>query len=202
MTDTAIPQDTKPIILYHGTLTKNVPYILEKGIIPRDKDFCERFIKTKGKGAPEWAKNSAKRRCLDTAGTISLSCNKDYAIDNCRAGLEAESYLIEGREKKTGKEVWEELRKENPCSVLTVTAPADVVPLSGGGKWEGESIGKIIKDATKALKGAFPEMAEDYAKKGKKFEEFTFKTFEEFTFGRIPPEWITDTEHVNGEKRN
>lgn len=187
--------DKKTITLYHGTLTKNVPSILEKGVIPRDEDFCEHLIETKGKDAPEWAKKSAKRRCLDTAREVSLSGNKDYAIGNCRAGLEAESYLIEGREGKTGKEVWEGLRKQNPCSVLKVTVPADVVPLSGGGRWEGEPIGRIIEDATQAFKGAFPEMAEDYAKKGKEFEEFTLKSLEEFTFGYVSPDWIVDVEH-------
>lgn len=187
--------DKKTIILYHGTLTRNVPSILEKGVIPRDEDFCEHLIETKGKDAPEWARKSAKRRCLDTAGEVSLSGDKDYAIGNCRAGLEAESYLIEGREGKTGKEVWEGLRRENPCSVLKVTVPADVVPLSGGGRWEGKPLGETIEDATKAFKGAFPKVAEDYAKKGKEFEEFTLKSLEEFTFGYISPDWIVDVEH-------
>ncbi len=49
------------VVLYHGTLTKNIPSILSCGIVPRTKEDCYGLVKEKGEGAKEFARKYALR---------------------------------------------------------------------------------------------------------------------------------------------
>ena len=171
------------VILYHGTLSENVPAILKKGILPRTREDCIKLVEELELEEEEEAYTFALVRCLATTGKVYLSGSKKYAIDNCRAGLEVEfeSVWIGSLrfDPVLAREALEELKKI-PCSVLEVEVPSEVVPKSGGGRWEGEPIGKIMKEAVPFMKAIMPELTEEEAK----------SRLKEFTFEKVPAEWI------------
>lgn len=173
-------QFEKPsIILYHGTLSKNVPKILEEGIMPRTAEFCHKLIEEKGEGAEEYVKKYALSRCLETTGRVSLSGSREYAIDNCRAGLESEVMLRASREGRKESEIWRDIKKEVPCSLVEVEIPREVIPRTGGGRWEGRPIGEILDSAYEVMKEIVPMTWEE-----------SKAHFQEFTFDEIPRGWI------------
>ncbi len=110
---------------------------------------------------------------------MSLSGSKQFAVDNCRASLETEAILESSRRSIPESQVWIEL-KRIPCSVIEVEVPNEIIPRSGGGRWQGEPIGEGLDKAFVALRGINPKIT---------YEE-TKAHFTEFTFDKIPPKWI------------
>lgn len=173
-----IPQ----VELYHATLSKNIPTILEKGIIPRTEEWCEKHIDSilgeyglTRRDVDEWVWKSPLIRCKETTGRVSLSGNMQYAIGNCRAGKEAEIMLRSAIEKVPYDTVYRRLLE--PCSMCIVDVPSDTMELIFD-----KPVGDKIREALEIFKKYDPKTTWEMAK----------EHFNEFRFPKIPREWIRE----------
>jgi len=105
--------------------------IKEKGVIPHTEKYCNEMVDgimddfglTRDKvpkGRWEWG----LKRCMESTTGVWMSPNKDYATQNCRAGLEGENDIISNvkgfKQKKSAppsRSLSLKWLDENPCCI-------------------------------------------------------------------------------------
>lgn len=128
---------------YHGTPRYNVAFIEEQGIVPRKPEGADALVDSilaehglTRKDVPEWVWKYPKLRWEETANRVYITGDKQYAIGNCRAGLEAEGDLrlnirswVMRRKRKKAPQTYESVMEMPPCFICKLRIPiSDIDP--------------------------------------------------------------------------
>jgi len=157
---------------YHGSWVGNIPSIKEKGLVSKPETECEALIdkilaeygETRD-SVPKYYWQYPLWRCLETAGKVHVTGDKDYAACNCLAGYEAEtqlrSHLEARREHRKMRYLTPEeaMRREMPCAICKVILDEKDIP-----KEQVDDIKERAIHAAKEMPEKFPtvEAALDY----------------------------------------
>lgn len=202
------------IILYHGTLTQNVPFILENGILPKPAEYGDiinyiseilfRFgIPLEGKTSRLW-KWGPLGRLQEAPCQVFLTMYREYAMSQATAGMEAERQLImhclqhlshkDPHIKKELKEVRVWNIPDEPASIITLSAPVEDLPVRTR-KHFIRTYEKYYEGSPKMERWTEMERTLEQA-----IEEHLAFMFREVRMPSVPRSWIIGHEDVTEER--
>ena len=197
----------RTISIYHATLKENIPSILQHGIVPRGGSFCEHLVEKHGAATHPSDLKLAIKRCQRTQGRVFTSGHRPYAVENCRASLEAEADLLRSKLRESYKrahnippdiapdlrtcwtireQIEQELKEKHPCSIVTLHVPCDTVPFEYNGKQTEMPLCTYLETLSLNLREKWPETT----------DEEVLELLGEITFTHIPKEWIHSVEDL------
>lgn len=149
---------------YHGSWVGNIPSIKEKGLVSKSEIECEALIdkilteygETRD-SVPKYYWQYPLWRCVETAGKVHITGDRNYAICNCLAGYEAETELrshLEARKehrKMRHLTTEEAMKREMPCAICEVILNEEDIP-----KEETDNIKERAIHAAKYMPEKFP----------------------------------------------
>lgn len=176
------------LTLHHASAEKNIPSIVEKGIIPKGKSACEQAIDgilsdlgLTREDIPDSIWKEPLERCKETESEVYLSIDEDYAKGNCLAGLEAEYQLRAKIRRERGEDTSPKaVMGEIQCKSCKVQVPIESLTTTTVEGLQGRAR-SVLRYYTRE----HPEWSEGQIKK----EAFK-RLFDEVTLDKVPPEWI------------